>query len=457
VDVPSEVVSSYGTVQDLAAEVHTQLGLRSRLSPGSKILSDLFRTMYAASMVTEKASSVTFGLTWIDPANPDPNPPAELPSDRWTTVPLSAQIPVTPGSLVQLADVADPRTTSFAVHAPDNELPIFMWGVVDEGRRSNGLGHSGPHSGEDRPGLFQASAVGIGHLSVSIGDEVVARLHVDRIFGGSGLDPLSTGPVFGVLEHGRARFVDGVRQAVSPEVFDARNHWEENARAQWTTTLGTLLLRIRRTQQGGSVLITPDTSFTGLDVIYGLSYPRLTSSLQRSAAARIEETRASDSTWEAIQRYEPTIDVETYMDEGIARNEREEAESEMENALGFIASLSRVDGVVVMTPDLSVRGFGAAVTVGDELEAVFSAEDEFGGPFRRERRSPAEFGARHRSVMSYCNAVPGSVGFVLSPDGDVCCVTKVDEVLVAWSGIRLTPAVSGTYRAEKTASAFPAL
>ena len=100
---------------------------------------------------------------------------------------------------------------------------------------------------------------------------------------------------------------------------------------------------------------------------------------------------------------------------------------------------------------------GYDLTLVPSLQFVFSAEDEFGGPFRRERRSPEDFDARQRSLMSYCNAVPGSVGFVLSPDGDVCCITKVEEVLVTWSGIRLTPAVSGTYRAEKAATTFPAL
>jgi hypothetical protein len=448
--VPNEVVACYGTVQDLAAEVHTQLGIHSRPSPGPKILSDLFRAMYAASMVTEQGQPVIFELTWIDPDNPDPDPPGRFVADRWTTVPLSEQIPISARSLVTVAKATDPRTSSFAVYAPDNEPPIAIWGIVDQGNRPYDFGRTGSHSGQDRPGLFQASATGIGHLSVSIEYELIAELRIDQIFGGSGLDPLSAGPVFDALEDGRSHLVDGVRKAVSPEIFDERNHWEESVRTQWTTTLAGMLLRIRRMEQGGAVVITPDTSFIGLDVRYNLLYPRLPIALQRSAVARIQETRASDTTWEAIQRYEPAIDAEVYMDEGIARNEKEEAESEIEGALRFIACLSRVDGLVLMTPDLSVRGFGAAITIEEKLEAVFAAEDEFGGAFRRERRSPDDFGTRHRSIMGYCNAIPGSVGFVISPDGDVCCITKVGEVLVIWDGIKVTPAMSGAHQVEKT-------
>jgi hypothetical protein len=455
--VPNEVVASYGTVQDLAAEVHSQLGLHSRPSPGPKILSELFRAMYAASMATDEGQPITFGLTWIDPDNPDPDPPGRATADRWTAVPFSPQIPVTAPSLVEMAQATDPRTSSFAVHAPDNDAAVAIWGFIDQGNRPHATGLDGSDSGQDHPGLFQANVVGIGHVSISIASAPVAELRVDQIFGGSGFDTLSAGPVFGALEDGRRQLVSGVRQAVSPEIFDERNHWEEGVRAQWTNTLAGLLLRVRDMAHEGGVLVTPDASSRGLAVKYDLVYPRLADALQRSAVARIQETRASDSTWEAIQRYEPTIDVEVYMDEGIARNEKEQAESEIEGSLGFIARLSRVDGLVVMTPDLTVRGFGAAITIEDELDAVFSAEDEFGGPFRRERRSPDDYGDVHRGMMRYCNAVAGSVGFVFSSVGDVQCVTRVDEVLVIWDGIQLTRSVSGTYQVQKTSPRAPLL
>ena len=455
--MPNEVVASYGTAQDLAAEVHSQLGLHSRPSPGPKVLSELFRAMYAASMVTDAGQPITLELTWIDPGQPDRNPPGQATADRWTTVPFSGQIPVTATSLVEMAKAADPRTSSFAVYAPDDEPPIAIWGMVDRGNGGLDAGHTGSHSGHDQPGLFQASTIGIGHLRISLGRAPLAELRVDQVFGGSGFDTLGAGPVFGALEDGRRHLVAGVRQAVSPEIFDERNHWEESVRAQWTTTVAEMLLRIRSLQHEGGVVITPDGSLRGLSVKYGLHYARLTTALQRSAVARIEETRASDSTWEAIQRYEPTIDAEVYMDEGIARNERLEAENEIDGALRFVASLSRVDGLVLMTPDLSVKGFGTAITIDEGLDAVFSAEDEFGGPFRRERRSPDDFGALQREVMKYCNAVPGSVGFVFSPVGDLHCITKVDEVLVVWDGIQLTRAGTGAQQFQKTSPKPPAL
>ena len=50
---------------------------------------------------------------------------------------------------------------------------------------------------------------------------------------------------------------------------------------------------------------------------------------------------------------------------------------------------------------------------------------------------PAQYGTRHRSMMSYCAAVPGSVGFVISQDGNVRVVTQVRGRLVMWNNIKL--------------------
>jgi hypothetical protein len=47
------------------------------------------------------------------------------------------------------------------------------------------------------------------------------------------------------------------------------------------------------------------------------------------------------------------------------------------------------------------------------------------------------FGTRHRSMMRYCAAVPGSVGFVVSQDGDVRAITRVRDDLVVWENVKL--------------------
>jgi hypothetical protein len=40
-------------------------------------------------------------------------------------------------------------------------------------------------------------------------------------------------------------------------------------------------------------------------------------------------------------------------------------------------------------------------------------------------------------MMRYCYAVPGSVGFVISQDGEIRAMTRVGDDLVFWDSIRL--------------------
>jgi len=47
------------------------------------------------------------------------------------------------------------------------------------------------------------------------------------------------------------------------------------------------------------------------------------------------------------------------------------------------------------------------------------------------------YGTRHRSMFNYCAAHSGSVGFVVSQDGDIRAITKVGTKLVMWENIRL--------------------
>ena len=160
--------------------------------------------------------------------------------------------------------------------------------------------------------------------------------------------------------------------------------------------------------------------------------------LRRLGVATILKTHADDSIWEDISNDELVVSASDHLDEEVAREEQEEAESEMDGAVWFIACLSRVDGLVLMNPDLSVEGFGTIVTVETELELVFAAQDEFADPTRRVPLSPDDFGTRHRSMMRYCISYPGSVGFVISQDGDVRAMTTIANDLVVWDGVRLT-------------------
>jgi hypothetical protein len=49
-------------------------------------------------------------------------------------------------------------------------------------------------------------------------------------------------------------------------------------------------------------------------------------------------------------------------------------------------------------------------------------------------------------MMRYCYKHPGSVGFVVSQDGDVRALTRVGEAVIMWDNIRLQYEVKATRR-----------
>jgi len=428
--------AQYATAAELAIFIFTQLQERQVSSPAIGVLTNLFRTMYAASMATEEGERITFEVTWVDPNNPDPKRPRRIVADRWVTVPFSSRMALTTRTLIKVAMATDPRTSSFALHA-SQDGEIFIWGMIDQGNRAYDFARFDSESGPDRPGVFQASALGIGHLSVSIGYEPIAELRIDRLFGG-GLDVLQLGPISAALQHGLDDCIRAVRENVSEQIYADRPHWDLGLGSMWKETLARVLLRIRGMGHGGAVLITPETSEANLDVKYGIDYSRLPEALRRWGTALILETHASDLIQETLDEHRSSmIDAASYIDEAVYRVRKETIASEIDGIIWFIACLSRVDGLVLMAPNLAVVGFGTVIGVEEAPSTISAAQDEHATVSRRLRLSYDAFGTRHRSMMRYCNSYPGSVGFVISQDGDIRAMTKVERALVVWDGVRL--------------------
>lgn len=109
----------------------------------------------------------------------------------------------------------------------------------------------------------------------------------------------------------------------------------------------------------------------------------------------------------------------------------------MDGTIWFISLLTRVDGLVLMTPNLDVQGFGVEIVVSEEPSDVFVADNRLATDERLRNVEYNHFGTRHRSMMRYCSQVPGSIGFVISQDGDVRAMTQVRNKLVVWENIKL--------------------
>jgi hypothetical protein len=126
-----------------------------------------------------------------------------------------------------------------------------------------------------------------------------------------------------------------------------------------------------------------------------------------------------------------------HVDDVIAGYDLDEIRNELLGVVWFISLLTRMDGLVLLTPTLEVRGFGVEIAEGEEPTEIYAAGDAWGTESLLRRIDYQQYGTRHRSMMRYCAKYPGSVGFVISQDGDVRVMTRVERRLVTWENIQL--------------------
>jgi hypothetical protein len=375
-------------------------------------------------------------MVYLDPTNPDPDPPSRVTEDRWVVVQLADSIPFNVEGLIKIANASDPRTSSFAIYH-DEHGRLFVWGFVDQGNSYNDFVNYESEEGSPRPGLFHATIEGTGHLIAFIEMEKIAELKVNVLIT-SVSDVLGGGPIREALQPGIESYLEAVRTVDPTYRPNVRSMWKASLVATWLQSLSRLLLRIQRYRHGGAILITPDNSLRGLNIKYELPYDRLRSALEENGSLRIDQSYFSQMVWEDyVDKDSETLPVGLYLDESIARDNLKDNRRELEGTIWFLSLLTRVDGLLLFNPSLELQGFGVEITFQDEPQGVFLAGNRTATPNKLKQINYNHYGTRHRSMMRYCSQVPGSVGFVVSQDGNVRAITAVRGQLVMWQDIKL--------------------
>ena len=409
---------------------------RGGVCPSLEGLTNLFESMYFASLGTEEGEHIVFHVVYLDPADPDPDRPMISPAYRWTGVRFATSIPATIPNLVKIAMASDPSTSSLALYH-DADGRLFVWGLVDQGNRYHDyITHATPRGGE-RPGLFQASIIGIGRVAAFIGYEHIAELRVNTILSVPH-DVLADGPIRDILQPGIQAYIDSIRSKLPEGVYEQRADRDARLTGHWLSSLSHLLLRVQDLRRGGAILITADTSRQGLDIKYEIQYVRLRTALQEGPLLRIRELHAYDTINEQyLERNADTIPRDLYLEQVTYHQHFEENQDERDGTISFISLLTRVDGLVLMDNNLEVHGFGVMIGPGQDHSEVYLAGDSRATQSELRRVDPNHYGSRHRSMMRYCADNAGSVGFVISQDGDVRVMTQVHGQVVMWENIRL--------------------
>jgi hypothetical protein len=421
------------TPQHLAESVCAELRKRHVVVPDERIIIDLFETMYYSSLRTEESESITFHVVYLDPAQPDPKPPRNPVKDRWSYVPFAEPIRLSVSNLVKIAKSSGLTTSSFVVW-PGSDDALFIWGLVDQQNRFHKFLNRSAEIEAERPGLFQASVEGIGMVVVYMRYEKVAELRINELIRNS-LDLFRESPVRELLSPGIEGHLQAIRSSVPDDIREIGQSDEFHIQ-QWLSVLCRILLRVQKLKNGGALLIT-DLDTSGLNFKYQIDYERLQTSLESNAITKIKSDYLEKHLLNLSESKTKEIPSTLYFQLRRFEKELRASKNEIDGVIWFIALLTRVDGLVVMDRNLAVRGYGVEITTAEEPAELFIAGDRMATPAKLRAASYNHFGTRHRSMMRYCFQNPGSIGFVVSQDGEVRVVTKVGDALVMWENIKL--------------------
>lgn len=426
------------TTADLARVVFNKLkGAKTTTPlPNQKVLNNLFETLFYASLKTEESDYIKVTISLINSKNPDPKPPKRMVKDRWKYIRFNEQIPFNVENIVKLSKAADPWSSSLAVdYNSKNEL--FIWGLIDQSIHYQNFLHHESESGPEQPGLFQSSITAIGTLSIIIEYDLIATLKQNVLISNY-LDVFKYGKVSEIIKSHSQTLVDHVIDTLNNYPFENNSYWTNQVSNIWSQTISRILIRTQNYNHGGSFLITKETS-KELDVKHEIEYARVYNSLKSLMEYSIEYNTYSNKLYEDYldNNTYNDIPVELYLDESVSKNDKIETSNELKGAIRFVASLSCIDGLVILNEQLKVKGFGAIVKNIKLPEHVYISKTSRINVSRLETINPNRFGTRHRAMFSYCWKHEGSLGFVISQDGDIRAITRIDNKLIIWENIKV--------------------
>jgi len=421
------------SISDLARIVDRRLKRDGVTSPGPKPLTQFFQTVYFTSLKTEEGRPLQVRIALVDPENPDPSRPPRPRPPRWKITKLARRLLLSVPNLVKLSKAADPWSSCLAVfHDAQNEF--FVWGPIDQTVHFNTMLVRESDSGYAPPGLFHVVANGTADLSVHREYGFLARLQQDRILKRQS-DVFWSGPVSDRLGDGIDRHIDRVWNAAERPRDAFAGWWDGSLADTWISVLCRILISIHRYRHGGALLIT--RSKGDLDIKYRISYGRLPRAMARLDISRVRQYEAREEIREYLDKDSDDLPAGLHLDESVAGYYIDDYEQEITGSVRFISSLSCVDGLILATPDLVIKGFGVEIRTKKEVDVVYVSP----GPRAHEKSlvqvDASHYGMRHRSMMRYCYSHQRSVGFVISQDGEIRAMMRVKNRLVMWENLKV--------------------
>ena len=393
--------------------------------PSIDVLEELFDCLFYTSLRSEEGQLINLVVTFYNP-NSLPLKRKANPKSPYHSLffPFEKPIRLEVGSLTKLGKAADPWSSSITI-SYDRENRLWMHGMIDQAIHLQNYLNLEDDLRPDQPGLFQVSITGIGSLRVMTGLALIATLKQESLIT-KHLNVFREGPVADIIKEMAEISNQFVLAYLNSKEIDVELEFLSNGKLIFSNTISRLLNKIRNYNHGGALLIINSTAEKDLDIKYRLKYDRLSTAI---GGYKINKTSMNVES-EYLDSEQPVSDKYRTLksnDEFVAK--------ELKGAIRFVASLSCVDGLVLLNRSFVVNGFGVVIKGLTYPKNVYISSTLIASERSLTEKNTEHYGTRHRTMFAYCFNHPGSLGFVISQDGDIRAITKVEDKLVMWENI----------------------
>lgn len=427
------------TPKDFASIVYGNVVKNSDSKPLSlETIESVVDAVFWTSLRKEEAESHLFNIIITTSKKVDVTPPPHIRYDRWQFIPFAEPIELNQHNLAKLGAAASSESALIVVHGPGNRQPVII-GLIDQ---QLAYYRSARHEMSGSLYLLPLGLVlkilGTGHLVATYNNEPIAELR-----GGEVLhdlpDVFGNGPIYKALRPGFDTLLQEIYEDLSGQKA-YKTFCGRELRKVWASTFKRLLCEIRDMKHGGAILVlsTADMVEGTCKIKYLIDFERLHIAIVKQIVHTYQENQFEKVIHsEYLDRNKEVMPVDLYLEDMIARYDRQDANAAIAGSIKFISTLSKHDGAVLMSPDFSVSGFGVEVTTSEPPEKIVSVKKSSKSVLKSKPINPERFGTRHRSAMRFCWTNPGSVAFVISQDGGVRAITRLNERVVIWEDIKL--------------------
>lgn len=396
--------------------------------PVQSVLRLLLSNCYQASLMREEGRPTKFRMILCEP---DLIARSSDETDGLQRLAFTSPLPFTATELRRLSPAVSFERALVGVRVGPQGVPE-IWGII----QSDANWIRAQEGSRAKFALLPASLViavrGPGRLTVARGSFTIVRLQGGRMV------PPSTN-----LLETAYQLPDGL--AASEELLEAHRRDRQSASRPWADLDPhfarqlrlQLALRIvsavRNSKHGGTLLFIGRDLARNPEVLnrrLRLKYPFQSDGSRFCARAAV--INAMNALAEVCGESHPPpalVGLTEYVGSNHPRVvAADEAISELAR---FLASLTAVDGVLVMSHSLELLGFGGEIA-GDLPEVDFVARVVDPESQEIEMEAATAFGTRHRSAYRFCRAQPGCAALVISHDSGMRVVTCVEDQVQCW-------------------------